>query len=345
MTLLDGDASSSTAETAASLLAVEGLEICFKYEGHWTPAVKSATFSVARHEVLGLVGESGSGKTVTAMAAMGLVNSVGGRVTAGRVVFDGQDVTRLGKREWSDLRGQRIGMIFQQPMRSLNPAFTVGEQIAETVRRHNEISRRDAWRRAVETLDRVRIARADERSKYYPHQMSGGMAQRVMIAMALVNHPDLLIADEPTTALDVTVQKKVLDLIREIQEDTHIAVVFITHDLGVVAQMCDNIAVMYAGEVVERGPIAEVFAAPAHPYSEGLLGAIPKPGSAARLASIPGYVPPPTKMPDGCRFNPRCPNRMEGVCTSGETELVEVETGRWTRCRRIHELDLHGVVR
>lgn len=333
-----------TKVSAPKLLDVQDLQVSFKYNGQWTPAVQSASFSLARGQVLGLVGESGSGKTVTAMAVMGLINAVGGRVSGGSIHFDGRDVTNLGKKDWSDLRGKRLGMIFQQPMRALNPAFTVGEQIAEVIRRHNNVSRSDASKRAVEMLDSVHIADAANRAKSYPHQLSGGMCQRVMIAMALVNNPDLLIADEPTTALDVTVQKRVLDLIREVQADRGIGVLFITHDLGVVAEMCDDVAVMYAGEVVERGEINQVFECPDHPYTEGLLASVPRSGAHGRLGSIPGVVPPPNEMPLGCRFAPRCAYVTEGVCTSHALDLRETGGQRWSRCERVGELSLRGVI-
>jgi peptide/nickel transport system ATP-binding protein len=328
----------------STLLDVQDLQVSFNYNGRWTPTIQSASFSLQRGRVLGLVGESGSGKTVTAMAVMGLINGVGGRVTAGSIHFDGRDVTNLGKKDWSDLRGKRLGMIFQQPMRALNPAFTVGEQIAEVIRRHNKVSRAEASKRAVEMLDSVHIADASNRAKSYPHQLSGGMCQRVMIAMALVNNPDLLIADEPTTALDVTVQKRVLDLIREVQVDRGIGVLFITHDLGVVAEMCDDVAVMYAGEVVERGAIDRVFECPVHPYTEGLLASVPRSGVTGRLGSIPGVVPPPYDMPTGCRFAPRCSYVVEGACTSRALDLHPSGTGRWSRCARVAELSLRGVV-
>ncbi len=329
---------------APTLLDVQDLQVSFNYGGHWTPTVQSASFSLARGRVLGLVGESGSGKTVTAMAVMGLINGVGGRVTGGSIRFDGRDVTNVGKKDWSDLRGKRLGMIFQQPMRALNPAFTVGEQIAEVIRRHNKVSRSEASKRAVEMLDSVHIADAANRAKSYPHQLSGGMCQRVMIAMALVNNPDLLIADEPTTALDVTVQKRVLDLIREVQIDRGIGVLFITHDLGVVAEMCDDVAVMYAGEVVERGAIDRVFECPDHPYTEGLLASVPRSGVTGRLGSIPGVVPPPYDMPTGCRFAPRCSYVVEGACTSHGLDLHSTGIERWSRCARVDELSLRGVV-
>jgi peptide/nickel transport system ATP-binding protein/oligopeptide transport system ATP-binding protein len=316
------------------------------------PVVTDVSFSVRAGETVGLVGESGSGKTVTAMAALGLTKSQGGRVTHGSVMFEGQELTALPERELSRIRGNRVGMIFQQPIRSLNPAFTVGEHIAETLRRHASMSRKAAWAKAIEMLDRVKIANAAGRASQYPHQFSGGMCQRVMIAMALACDPSLLIADEPTTALDVTVQALVLDLLREIQAETHIAVLFISHDLGVIAEMCERVVVMYAGQAIEAASAESIFVHPRHPYTEGLLGAIPSAVHGRDLVSIPGAVPSPGSWPPGCRFHPRCQYAVAGRCDGDlvpmlaapnrATSLIS-DSDAVVRCVRASELSLTGV--
>ncbi len=327
------------------LLAVDGLSVGFPYGRGLVTVVRSASFTVGRGEIVGLVGESGSGKTVTSLAAMGLLPEVGGVITGGRVVFDGAELTARPAKEWSRLRGRRISMIFQQPTRSLNPAFTVGEQIAECVRLHFDVSRKEARARAIEMLDRVGIADAARRVDEYPHKFSGGMCQRVMIAIALISEPELLIADEPTTALDVTVQARILDLLREIQDDTGIGILYITHDLGVVAELCDRVAVMYAGETVEVAPVERLFRHPAHPYTAGLLRAIPRRGAGKRMQTIEGQVPAPMQMPQGCRFHPRCAFAVEGRCTAEALELARLDDVHATRCVRVHEIELAGVGR
>jgi oligopeptide/dipeptide ABC transporter ATP-binding protein len=266
---------------------------------------------------------------------------MGGEITAGRIRLEGRDVTHLTERQWSDVRGRQVSMIFQQPIRSLNPAYTVGDQIAEAARRHFGIGRKEAWARAVEMLDRVHIPRPAERATMYPHQLSGGMCQRVMISMALVCRPKVLIADEPTTALDVTVQRRILELLHEIQAEMGIGIVFITHDLGVIAQMADTVAVMYAGEVVEHAAVRDLFERPRHPYTAGLLASIPT-GGLRRLGAIPGRVPSPTQMPAGCRFHPRCAHSMEETCTTGGPfDLVPLGNST-SRCVRARELTLAG---
>jgi peptide/nickel transport system ATP-binding protein len=325
-----------------SLLAVTGLSVEFPSERGWVRVVDDVSFEVRAGETVGLVGESGSGKTVSAQAILGLSRAQGGRLAGGSVVFGGRDLTKLKERELAKIRGDRIGMIFQQPMRSLDPAFSVGDQIAEVVRRHRNVSRRAAWRRAVEMLDRVHIDRAAERAGQYPHQFSGGMCQRVMIAMALACEPALLIADEPTTALDVTVQAIVLDMLREIQAETGIAILFISHDLGVIAEISERVVVMYSGQVVEQGDASNVFVRLRHPYTEGLLGSIPKVGD-RRLQSIPGNVPMAGRLPPGCRFHPRCPYAELGRCDVVEPVLERLEDGHAARCVRVHELSLRGV--
>jgi oligopeptide/dipeptide ABC transporter ATP-binding protein len=323
------------------LLDVRDVSVAFTSERRRLTVVRSASVSVEPGQVVGLVGESGSGKTVTAMASVGLVGRLGGEVTGGQITLDGCDVTHLSERAWSQLRGSLVGMVFQQPTRCLNPAFTVGEQIAEVVRRHRRASRAEAWAQAVDMLQQMHITRPEERANDYPHQLSGGMCQRVAIAMALVCQPKLLIADEPTTALDVTVQRKILDLLLELRETMGIGVLFITHDLGVIAEMCDEVAVMYAGEVVERGEVNALFSSPKHPYTAGLLGALPVAGGNVQvLRSIPGQVPSAANMPSGCRFAPRCTFVVPEDCCAHQIELARLGDRSWTRCVEIDHLDL-----
>jgi len=291
----------------AHLLEIDGLRTVFRNPGGDVPAVDGVTLSVARGQTLGIVGESGCGKSMLSLSVMRLVPSPGW-VAAGRVMFDGQDLLALPKHAMRAIRGNRIGMIFQEPMTSLNPVFTVGDQIAEAMRAHDRGASKAALRtRAVAALDRVRIPAAARRFDDYPHQMSGGMRQRMMIAMALSCDPDLLIADEPTTALDVTVQAQILDLLRDLQAQSGMAIILITHDLGVVAEMADEVAVMYAGRVVERASGTAIFDDPQHPYTLGLLGSVPRvEETRSRLLAIEGSVPAPFALPDGCRFHPRC---------------------------------------
>jgi oligopeptide/dipeptide ABC transporter ATP-binding protein len=324
------------------LLEVEHLRVSFREGGGWSTVVDDVSFAVEAGTTTGLVGESGSGKTVTALSLLGLHSGSHARVE-GSVRFAGQELTGLSDGALEDIRGARIGMVFQQASRTLDPAFTIGQQIAETVRRHTGAARRDAWDRAVEMLAKVHIARPAERARQYPHQFSGGMAQRVMIAMALSCSPELLIADEPTTALDVTVQARVLELLRELQEETGVAVVLITHDLGVIAEMADRVAVMYAGQIVEQAPIGELFTRPRHPYSAGLMGAIPVVGQGRRLVDIPGVVPAPRSLPAGCRFHPRCPHAEPGRCDTAPPPL-EAAGDHEVRCVRASELRLRGVL-
>ena len=348
LTVTDTGPTPTPVEGAAgshTLLSVEDLSVAFRIGGQWRDVVRSASFDVDRGEILALVGESGSGKTVTSMALLGLIETLGGRVTGGRVTFDGEDVTRAPERRWLQLRGSRIGMIMQQPTRSLDPAFTVGDQIAETIRAHRGMSRKQAWRRAVELLDRVHIPDAAHRAEDYPHTFSGGMCQRLMIAIALSCDPQLLIADEPTTALDVTVQARILDLLREIQTEQHLSILYITHDLGVVAELCDRVTVMYAGEIVESAPVEEAFVAPRHPYTEGLIGSIPRPGRGKRMLTIAGQVPAPQLMPEGCRFHPRCEYAVTGLCTDQPVPLVATTRSHAVRCARAGDITLKGIDR
>jgi oligopeptide/dipeptide ABC transporter ATP-binding protein len=289
-----------------ALLEVRDLRTTFATDEGAVPAVDGVSFEVDAGRTLAIVGESGCGKSVTSLSVMGLV-AAPGRVE-GSIRFEGRELVDLRERDWQDLRGNGMAMIFQEPMTSLNPAFTVGDQIAEGLRRHRGLDRAQAMARALEMLRRVRIPAPEQRLHEHPHRLSGGMRQRVMIAMALACEPRLLIADEPTTALDVTIQAQILDLLRTLQRETGTAIVLITHDLGVVAEMADEVAVMYAGRIVERAPVAELFRRPEHPYTVGLLGAIPRlHGEQTRLASIDGQVPSPLRRLPGCRFAERCP--------------------------------------
>ncbi|MFN8723316.1 MAG: ABC transporter ATP-binding protein [Rhodospirillales bacterium] len=316
-----------------TLLSVEDLRVVFRdAEGRETVAVDDGRFRVARGATVGIVGESGSGKSVTALAIMGLLPRQGATAT-GRIAFDGLDLLTQPEAVLRDLRGDRIAMIFQEPMTSLNPSFRVGDQIVEAIRRHRGGTAAAARARALEMLRRVRIPAPERRIDDYPHRLSGGMRQRVMIAMALACDPQLLIADEPTTALDVTIQAQILHLLRRLREETGAAVVMITHDLGVVAETCDEVVVMYAGQVVETAPVAAIFRAPQHPYTVGLLGALPRiDRRAERLAVIPGTVPAPSDVPSGCRFAPRCPFRVDRCAEP--PPLVEVTPGQSSRCWR-----------
>ncbi|WP_208430946.1 ABC transporter ATP-binding protein [Aeromicrobium yanjiei] len=293
---------------------------------------------------LGLVGESGSGKTVTSLAIMGLIAGKNTRLT-GSVKLLGRELVGLSEGELSHLRGSEMAMVFQEPRRSLDPAFTVGDQIAEVIRRHEGVSRKDAFAQAVEMLEKVGIPDAKSRAKAYPHQFSGGMCQRVMLAIALACKPKLLIADEPTTALDVTVQKEMLALMNQLQADFDVSILFITHDLGVVAEMCDDVNVMYAGQVVESTGLYELFETPQHPYTEGLLAAIPESvPRGGRLRSIPGAVPAPREWPVSCRFFARCAHAVPGRCDEGPVDLAMVQPGHAVRCVRAGELELKGIV-
>jgi oligopeptide/dipeptide ABC transporter ATP-binding protein len=303
--------------TAADLLHVERLHTWFYTHGGVLRAVDGVDLTIAQGATMGLVGESGSGKSVTALSIMRLVEPPG-RIEAGsRIEFAGRDLAALTESEMDQVRGKEISMIFQEPMTSLNPVFTVGDQIAEAVRLHEGLGRKDAWAKAVEMLRLVGIPSAERRVHDYPHQMSGGMRQRVMIGMALSCNPKLLVADEPTTALDVTVQAQILELMKELRERLGMSILLITHDLGVVAEMVDEVAVMYAGRIVERGPVVDVFANPQHPYTEALLRSIPVVGMTYEqpLRAIRGMVPNPLEWPAGCRFAPRCDYAFERCLT------------------------------
>ena len=315
------------------LLQVDSLKVSFATPRGRAVAVDDLSLSVAAGEALCIVGESGSGKSVTAMSVMGLVPSPPATIS-GSIRFEGRELGQMNARDWSDLRGNRMAMIFQEPMTSLNPAFTIGEQLAEVLQRHRGMSKAQAREAVITMLDKVRIPSPAQRFDEYPHRMSGGMRQRVMIAMALLCEPALLIADEPTTALDVTIQAQVLALMRRLRSETGTAIILITHDLGVVAQMADRVAVMYGGQVVEQAPVGEIFSSPQHPYTVGLLGAMPALAAPrARLAAIEGAVPAAHAMPAGCRFAPRCPFALES-CRGESPGLREVSPGHLSRCLR-----------
>ncbi|MDO9524218.1 MAG: ABC transporter ATP-binding protein [Gemmobacter sp.] len=314
------------------VLAVENLSVRFR--GQPVDLIDGVSFAIPAGKTLCLVGESGCGKSVTSLAVMGLLPKRSATVTGGRVRFQGRDLLTLPHGELEDLRGNRMAMIFQEPMTSLNPVFTVGEQVAEAVRRHKRCSAAEARDRALEMFRKVRMPAAEKRLDDYPHQMSGGMRQRVMIAMALANDPQLLIADEPTTALDVTIQAQILDLMHELQAETGAALLMITHDLGVVAEIADEVAVMYAGRVVESGPVDQIFNEPQHPYTLGLMGSMPAlSGRQGRLLTIPGSVPVPDAMPSGCRFAARCPFVVD-ACAQGRPALLADANGHANACIR-----------
>ncbi|GGH16962.1 ABC transporter ATP-binding protein [Alsobacter metallidurans] len=322
------------------VLSVKGLSIAVHGRERSTTLVEDVSFSLAAGRTLCLVGESGCGKSLTSLAIMGLLASPPLAITQGEILFEGRDVRGLDPRERADLRGDRMTMIFQEPMTSLNPAFTIGDQIAEVVTRHRDVTPEQASGVALEMLKKVRIPAPEKRLGEFPHQLSGGMRQRIMIAMALANAPRLLIADEPTTALDVTIQAQILSLVRQLQRETGSAMLLITHDLGVVAEVADDVAVMYAGRVVERAPVDKIFDDPQHPYTIGLMGSLPSlTGRDERLATIPGSVPAPERMPKGCRFAPRCPFRIE-ACDAAPPPLIEVAAGHEAACIRA-PLELH----
>jgi peptide/nickel transport system ATP-binding protein len=317
---------------AAPLLQIERLKVVFWGDrGRATHAVDSVDLAIARGATLGLVGESGCGKSATALAIMRLLSPKAADVS-GTVRFDGVDLLALPDDTVRELRGDRLAMIFQEPMTSLNPSYTVGEQIIEALVRHRGLSRAEARRRAIELLRRVHIPSPERRIDDYPHKLSGGMRQRVMIAIALACDPQLLIADEPTTALDVTIQAQILDLMRELKAASRATILLITHDLGVVAEICDEVAVMYAGEVVEHAAVDALFGQPQHPYTVGLLGAVPRlAGRADQLASIEGRVPDMAIPPAGCRFASRCPFADER-CRRERPPVVRLTGDRWSRC-------------
>ena len=308
------------------LLRVEDLRVEFKTRQGRALVLNGVDFDLRGGETLGVVGESGCGKSMTALSLLRLIPSPPGRISGGRILFDGQDLAQLSERQMRGIRGNKISMIFQEPLTSLNPVFTVGAQIVESLRLHKDMSTRSARGRAIELLKQVGIPAAERRVDEYPHQMSGGMRQRVMIAMALACEPDILIADEPTTALDVTVQAQIFDLLRELQRDHGTAILMITHDMGAVAEMADRVMVMYAGRVIERGTTEEILREPAHPYTQGLIACLPKLGSSAAarqdLVEIPGVVPSIWELGKGCAFRERCPYAMP-VCAERVPPMLD----------------------
>lgn len=316
----------------AALLEIEGLRTVFDTDAGPARAVDGVSFSINEGETVGIVGESGCGKSVTALSILRLIQTPPGRIADGRICFEGRDLLSLDDREMRQVRGNDIAMIFQEPMTSLNPVFSVGWQIAEAVQLHRDVSKREAWREAVRMLELVEIPDAAARAQDYPHQLSGGMRQRVMIAMALSCDPKLLIADEPTTALDVTIESQILGLLSELQDRLGMALMLITHDLGVVASRASRIVVMYAGRIVEEGPVAAVFDSPGHPYTRGLLGSQPVLGGGRdRLKAIAGVVPRLTGLPSGCRFRDRC-DVARPECSTTDPSLVSFASGRRAAC-------------
>jgi oligopeptide/dipeptide ABC transporter ATP-binding protein len=313
---------------AEALLEVRNLRTSFG-DVH---AVDNVSFNVRRGEAVALVGESGCGKSVTAMSIMRLI-APPGKITAGEVRFKGKNLAEISERDMRNVRGNDIAMVFQEPMTSLNPVFKIGAQVAEAIRIHRKVSKKDAWKMAGDMLELVSIPDPHKRLHDYPHQLSGGMRQRVMIAIALSCNPELLIADEPTTALDVTIQAQIMELLASLQKKLGLAVLLITHDLGVVAEFCERVVVMYTGRVVEEAPVNELFGSPSHPYTRGLLKSLPgaSEAGATRLPTIKGMVPSITNLPSGCKFNPRCPDVMD-ICLGNEPALMGVAPGQSARC-------------
>ncbi|HQZ98178.1 MAG TPA: ABC transporter ATP-binding protein [Pyrinomonadaceae bacterium] len=317
------------------LLEVTNLRTQFPTRAGLVKSVDGVSFSIGEGELLGLVGESGCGKSITALSIMRLISKPG-KITSGSIKFKGEDLTTATDERLREIRGNDIAMIFQDPMTSLNPVFTVGEQIAEALRLHRKLDKKKAWEAAIQAMREVSIPSPERRVNDYPHQLSGGMRQRVMIAMALACDPDLLIADEPTTALDVTIQAQILELLNELRRSRKLAILLITHDLGVVAEVADRVCVMYTGKIVEESGVNELFEDPKHPYTRGLLRSVPKltdagTAKAVRLQTIEGTVPSPTNLPFGCHFAPRCEQRME-ICVEGEIPLTPLPNGVKVRC-------------
>ncbi len=315
------------------LLEIKGLKTYFFTEEGVVKAIESIDILVHKSETLGLVGESGSGKSVTALSILGIVPDPPGKILEGEVIFHGQDLRKLSDSEMRKIRGNQIAMIFQDPMTSLNPVFTVGDQISEAIILHQKVSKKEAREKSIKIMSLVGIPSADERVDNYPFEFSGGMRQRVMIAMALSCNPELLIADEPSTSLDVTIQAQILELLKATSEEFDMSIILITHDMGVIAEMCDRVAVMYAGFICEVGDIMIIFKAPYHPYTRGLLGAIPRPDAAREdLTIIRGSIPNLINPPSACRFHPRCDYWMEGLCERVLPDIVTIEPGHDVRC-------------
>ena len=317
----------------ANLIQVRNLQTSFFTPEGEVRAIDGVSFEIEEGQTLGLVGESGCGKSVTSLSIMRLIQSPPGKIVGGEILYRGRDLLALNNEEMRKIRGNEISMIFQEPMTSLNPVFTVGNQIGEAIRLHQGLGKRQSREKTVEMLRLVKIADPESRVDAYPHQLSGGMRQRVMIAMALSCNPNLLIADEPTTALDVTIQAQILELMKELQQKIGMALLLITHDLGVVAEQADEVAIMYAGKIVERASTSAIFARPFHPYTVGLLNSLPGTGDKKkkRLDAIPGMVPSPLHLPSGCRFRDRCP-KAAGLCAEAEPLLVEKERSHFVAC-------------
>jgi oligopeptide/dipeptide ABC transporter ATP-binding protein len=317
----------------ADLLQVQNLQTSFFTPEGEVRAVDGVSFEIGEGKTLGLVGESGCGKSVTSLSIMRLISSPPGEIVGGEIYYRGRDLLKLNKEEMRKIRGNEISMIFQEPMTSLNPVFTIGNQIGEAIRLHQGLGKKETRAKTIEMLRLVKIADPESRVDSYPHQLSGGMRQRVMIAMALSCNPNLLVADEPTTALDVTIQAQILELIKELQQRMGMALLLITHDLGVVAERADEVAIMYAGKIVERASAQAIFARPLHPYTVGLLNSLPGTGGKKkkRLDAIPGVVPSPLDLPSGCRFRDRCP-KAAGICAEAEPLLAEKEQGHPVAC-------------
>ncbi len=317
-----------------TLIQVKNLQISFKYDGVMTPVIRGVSFDIKRGETLGMVGESGSGKSVTSREIMRLIATPPARIDSGEILFEGRDILKMSDDELRSIRGNRISMIFQEPMTSLNPVYTCGDQIMEVIRLHKGVSKKEARQMAIEMLREVGVQSPETRVDCYPHELSGGMRQRVMIAMALSCSPTLLISDEPTTALDPTIQAQILQLIKDMKKKLNMSVLFITHDLGVVAQNCDRVVVMYAGKIVEVAEVCELFDHPAHPYTQGLIMSIPKMSSdVEELYSIDGSIPSFGSLPSGCTFGPRCPYFTE-ECTKSEPVLKDIGGGHLCACHR-----------
>ncbi|AKN30234.1 peptide ABC transporter ATP-binding protein [Clostridium carboxidivorans P7] len=313
------------------LLEVKNLKTQFKVKGGLVNAVNGVDFDIDKGEVVAIVGESGSGKSVTSLSIMSLIPNPPGKIIDGEILFNGEDLLKKSKKEFEQIRGNKISMIFQEPMTSLNPVYTIGKQICEALIKHKGINKKDAVKEAIKMLELVGIPSPDKRVNDYPHQLSGGMRQRVMIAMALACNPELLIADEPTTALDVTIQAQILDLMLKLKEKFNTSIMLITHDLGVVAEVADRVVVMYCGKVVEKASAYELFENPMHPYTVGLLKSIPKiDEDADKLFMIPGIVPNPLEMPEGCAFSDRC-NKCMDICKKSMPSLLKME-GKEVRC-------------
>ena len=318
--------------TNNNILEIKNLHTYFYTDSGVIKSVDGVDIELREGTTLGIVGESGSGKSVTALSVMGLLMGTTGKVAEGEILFEGRDLTKLDDEERRKMRGEKISMIFQEPMTSLNPVMKIGDQITECILMHNNISKQEAWDKAVEMLKLTGVPRVERMMKEYPFQLSGGQRQRVMIAMALVCKPKILIADEPTTALDVTIQAQILDLMENLKQKTGTSILFITHDLGVVAEVCDDVVVMYSGRVVEKGDVRSIFASPSHPYTKGLLASSPKLGECdEELDSIPGKVPNPKYMPQGCKFAPRCSCAFD-KCREEEPGFYDVGEGHMSRC-------------